>query len=97
MMVLISYDVGDVGTTAGARRLRHIAKACKNYGQRVQYSVFECDLDPAVWVGLKNTLLGEIDQKKDSLRFYYLGSNWERRVEHVGAKKPLDLDGTLIV
>lgn len=97
MMVLVSYDVGNVGATAGARRLRHIAKACKNYGQRVQYSVFECDIDPAAWVQLKNKLIKEIDQEKDSLRFYYLGSNWERRIEHVGAKRPLDLDGPLII
>lgn len=97
MMILVSYDVAAVGTTAGARRLRRIAKACKNYGQRVQYSVFECEVDPAVWVKLKNQLIKEINQEKDSLRFYYLGSNWERRIEHVGAKKSLDLDGPLII
>ncbi len=97
MMVLVSYDVASVGTTSGARRLRRVAKACKNYGQRVQYSVFECEVDPAVWVNLKDQLIKEIDQEKDSLRFYYLGSNWERRIEHVGAKKSLDLDGPLII
>ncbi|MFA6435071.1 MAG: CRISPR-associated endonuclease Cas2 [Elusimicrobiales bacterium] len=97
MMILVSYDVAAVGTTAGARRLRRIAKVCKNYGQRVQYSVFECEVDPALWVKLKNQLIKEIDQEKDSLRFYYLGSNWERRIEHVGAKKSLDLDEPLII
>lgn len=97
MMVLVSYDVSGVGTAAGARRLRHVAKACKNFGQRVQYSVFECEVDPAVWVKLKDRLLKAIDPEKDSLRFYYLGANWERRIEHVGAKKPLDLDGALII
>lgn len=97
MMILVSYDVAAVGTTGGARRLRRIAKACKNYGQRVQYSVFECEVDPTVWVKLKNQLIKEIDPEKDSLRFYYLGSNWERRIEHVGAKKSLDFDGPLII
>lgn len=97
MMVLVSYDVASVGTTAGARRLRRVAKACKNFGQRVQYSVFECEVDPAMWVSLKAQLTKEIDPEKDSLRFYYLGSNWERRIEHVGAKKTLDLDGPLII
>jgi len=95
-MVLISYDVGNVSTIDGARRLRRIAKACKNYGQRVQYSVFECEIPPDVWVKLKNNLLNEMNPKEDSLRFYYLGSNWKRRVEHIGAKPVVDLNDTLI-
>jgi CRISPR-associated protein Cas2 len=95
MMVLISYDVRtDVGD--GARRLRRIARACKDYGQRVQFSVFECEVDPAQWVKLKARLMGEMDEKVDSLRFYYLGANWKRRVEHAGAKPVLDLDGPLV-
>ncbi len=95
MMVLISYDVSTV-TGDGARRLRRIARACKDYGQRVQFSVFECEVDPAQWVKLKARLIGEMDEKADSLRFYYLGANWKRRVEHAGAKPVLDLDGPLV-
>ena len=86
MFVLVSYDVA-VSEPGGQRRLRRVAKACKDYGQRVQFSVFECIVDPAQWAVLKERLIGEIDPKSDSLRFYYLGSNWERRVEHVGAKR----------
>lgn len=81
---------------APRRRLRRIARACEDYGQRVQFSVFECEIDPAQWVTLKARLIAEIDEKVDSLRFYYLGANWKRRVEHVGAKPVLDLDGPLI-
>jgi CRISPR-associated protein Cas2 len=95
MMVLISYDVS-TETGDGARRLRRIARACKDYGQRVQFSVFECEVDPAQWVKLKARLIGEMDEKSDSLRFYYLGANWKRRVEHTGAKPVLDLDGPLV-
>jgi CRISPR-associated protein Cas2 len=73
-----------------------VAKACKNYGQRVQYSVFECIVDPAQWTVLKDKLIKEINPERDSLRFYYLGSNWRRRVEHVGAKEGIDQEGTLI-
>jgi CRISPR-associated protein Cas2 len=96
MFVLVSYDVAMQDAT-GPRRLRRVAKACKDYGQRVQYSVFECIVDPAQWVTLKDRLIHEIDQAQDSLRFYYLGSNWRRRVEHVGAKKTVDQEGPLIV
>jgi len=95
MLVLITYDVStEVGNSA--RRLRRVARACRDYGQRVQYSVFECEVDPAQWVKLKARLEGEIDPENDSLRYYYLGSNWKHRVEHVGAKAALDLDGPLI-
>ena len=96
MMVLVSYDVM-VTSPGGQRRLRKVAKACTNYGQRVQYSVFECVIDPAQWVQLKNTLERIIDDKIDSLRYYYLGANYKRRVEHVGAKPSYDVDGPLIV
>ena len=96
MFVIISYDVAtDEGK--GQRRLRRVAKACKDYGQRVQYSVFECIVDPAQWTMLKERLISEIDPEKDSLRFYYLGSNWHHRVEHVGAKASIDQEGPLIV
>lgn len=96
MFVLITYDV-TTDNNAGQRRLRRVAKACQDYGQRVQYSVFECIVDPAQWTMLKNRLISEIDPEKDSLRFYYLGSNWQRRVEHVGAKAGVDQEGPLIV
>ena len=82
MMVLVSYDVATT-TTAGRRRLRRVAKTCLDFGQRVQLSVFECPVEPAQWAALKNRLLKEIDPATDSLRFYYLGANWRRRVEHV--------------
>ena len=96
MMVLVSYDVM-VTSPGGSRRLRHVAKACTNYGQRVQHSVFECVIDPAQWVKLKNTLENIIDDKKDSLRYYYLGANYKKRVEHVGAKPSYDVDEPLII
>jgi CRISPR-associated protein Cas2 len=96
MFVLVSYDVG-VMKQGGQRRLRRVAKACQDYGQRVQFSVFECIVDPAQWAVLKQRLIDEIDPEKDSLRFYYLGSHWERRVEHIGAKEAIDQKGPLIV
>ncbi|MCK4881646.1 MAG: CRISPR-associated endonuclease Cas2 [Candidatus Omnitrophica bacterium] len=96
MLVLVSYDVA-TSEDGGARRLRRVAKACLNCGQRVQYSVFECIVDPAQWTALRQKLLDEIDPKKDSLRFYFLGSNWRRRIEHAGAKKTFDQEGPLIV
>jgi CRISPR-associated protein Cas2 len=96
MFVLVSYDVSTTDPK-GARRLNRVAKACQDFGQRVQYSVFECIVDPAQWAVLKDRLIKEINQDVDSLRFYYLGSNWRRRVEHVGAKKGVDQEGPLIV
>lgn len=90
MMVLVSYDVS-TKDKAGRRRLHRVAKRCLDYGQRVQNSVFECELDPGQWAELKGRLLGEILPEEDSLRFYYLGSNWQRRVEHAGAKPTADL------
>jgi len=95
MFVLVSYDVA-TQDSGGARRLRHVAKACQNVGQRVQYSVFECIVDPAQWAVLRQKLIDRIDPAQDSLRFYFLGSNWKHRVEHVGAKKALDQEGPLI-
>lgn len=96
MLVLVTYDVR-TDTREGRRRLRSVARACEDYGQRVQYSIFECDLDPALWTKLRARLVGLIDPEQDSLRFYMLGSNWKRRVEHVGAKPSTDMGGTLIV
>ena len=96
MFVLVSYDVSTVDP-GGQRRLRRVGKACVDHGQRVQYSVFECIVDPAQWTFLRQRLIDEIDPEVDSLRFYFLGSNWKHRVEHVGAKKTLDQEGPLIV
>jgi CRISPR-associated protein Cas2 len=95
MFVLVSYDVST--EEGGQRRLRRVAKACQDYGQRVQYSIFECIVDPAQWTVLKERLISEIDPEKDSLRFYYLGSNWKRRVEHVGAKEMPEQNGPLVI
>ena len=96
MFVLVSYEVSTTDPK-GSRRLNRVAKAYMDYGQRVQYSVFECIVDPAQWAILKQRLIDEINQEVDSLRFYYLGSNWRRRVEHIGAKKTIDQEGPLIV
>lgn len=96
MLVLITYDVSTT-TPQGRRRLTKVAKACLDFGQRVQNSVFECSVDPAQWTTLKLRLLDLCDLKEDSLRFYYLGANGRRRVEHHGAKPTVDLDGPLII
>lgn len=96
MLVLVTYDVG-LTQPGGARRLRRVAKACQDHGQRVQFSVFEIEVDPAQWATLKARLERLIDPKQDSLRYYYLGANWRRRVEHVGAKAAVDLSAPLIV
>jgi CRISPR-associated protein Cas2 len=95
MLMLITYDVS-TQTPAGRRRLRRVARACLDYGQRVQQSVFECEVEPAAWTALRARLIGEIDASCDSLRFYRLGAEGRRRVEHVGAKPALDLDGPLL-
>jgi CRISPR-associated protein Cas2 len=96
MMVLVSYDVSTVDKRGRARQ-RKVAKTCLNYGQRVQNSVFECIIDPAQWTKLKNELLNIISEEEDSLRFYFLGSNWKGRVEHIGIKETIDLEGPLII
>ena len=96
MLVVVSYDVKTDDAT-GKRRLRNVAKHCLNFGQRVQYSVFECLIDPAQWTKLRQKLVDTIDERYDSLRFYFLGANWKRRVEHIGAKEPYDPEGPLIV
>lgn len=96
MYVLVTYDVATIDP-AGKKRLHAIARACEDRGQRVQNSVFECKVDPAQFAQLKADLLAIIDPAADSLRFYFLGTNWHRRVEHHGAKPTLDIDGPLIV
>lgn len=96
MYILITYDVSTT-TPAGKSRLRRTAKTCLDYGQRVQNSVFECKVDPAQLVTLKNRLLEIIDPEADSLRFYHLGTNWQHRVEHHGAKQGYDIEGPLVL
>ncbi|MBM3702859.1 MAG: CRISPR-associated endonuclease Cas2 [Actinobacteria bacterium] len=96
MFVLVSYDV-NTESDGGQRRLRRVAKICKDYGQHVQFSVFECIVDPTQWTQLRKKLIDEIDPERDSLRFYFLGSNWKHRVEHVGAKEAIDIEGPLII
>lgn len=95
MYVLVTYDVSTT-TREGKRRLRRVARACLDYGQRVQNSVFECNVDPGRWEQLKARLLKEFEPEEDSLRFYFLGKNWRRKVEHHGAKPAIDLEGPLI-
>jgi CRISPR-associated protein Cas2 len=96
MLVLVSYDVA-ITSPGGPRRLRRIARACQDFGQRVQFSVFEIEMAPDQWVLLRARLLGEMDMTHDSLRFYFLGANARRRIEHVGAKPALDFEAPLIV
>jgi CRISPR-associated protein Cas2 len=93
--MLVAYDV-NTETGAGKRRLRRVARACLDFGQRVQNSVFECEVEPAQWTALRARLISEIDPALDSLRFYRLGAKGAQRVEHVGAKPTLDLSGSLI-
>ncbi len=95
MVVLVTYDVATT-TEAGRKRLRRVAAVCLDFGQRVQNSVFECNVDMEQWTRLRIRLLEEIDLDEDSLRFYFLGNNWRRRVEHHGAKPTVDLEGPLI-
>jgi len=95
MMVLVTYDVA-TGDKHGRRRLSRVAKTCLDYGQRAQNSVFECSVTPEQWTELRRRLIEEIDAEQDSLRFYFLGSNWKRRVEHIGAKPTFDIDGPMI-
>lgn len=96
MMTLVSYDVSTI-TEKGRTRLRKVSKECQNYGQRVQNSVFEMDLDYGTFLKVKDRLLKIIDEKHDSLRFYYLGNNWDRRIEHFGARETYNPEGPLII
>ena len=95
MYVLVTYDVSTIDAD-GRRRLRRVAKTCLDYGQRVQNSVFELKVDPAQWAECRKQLFDEANPDHDSLRFYFLGANWHRRVEHWGTKPSLDMDGPLI-
>lgn len=96
MLVVVSYDVS-TKEPAGAKRLRHVAKTCRDFGQRVQNSVFECIVDPEQWARLRLRLLDIFKPEEDSLRFYFLGANYTRRIEHHGAKQTVDMEGPLLV
>ena len=96
MFVLITYDV-NITSPKGAKRLRNVARACLDYGKRVQNSVFECILTEAQFVKLRNQLEGIIDSEQDSIRFYNLGSNWKRKVESLGKDIGIDFTGELII
>ncbi len=96
MLMLVTYDIA-TADAAGRRRLRRVARLCKDFGQRVQYSVFECEVDPAQWATLRARLIDEMDVETDSLRFYRLGANWRSRVEHIGAKQSYDPDAALVI
>lgn len=96
MLVLITYDVS-TQDAAGRKRLRRVSKECVNYGQRVQNSVFECILDASQLLLLKDSLVSMIDEKEDSLRFYYLGNKYQTKVEHFGVKTSYEPEGTLMI
>ena len=96
MMVLVTYDVS-TSDNKGKARLRKVAKECQNYGQRVQNSVFEINVDHGTLLKVKDKLLKLIDENEDSVRFYYLGKNWHNRVEHYGAKETYDSEGVIII
>lgn len=96
MYILLTYDVSTTDP-AGKRRLRQVAKTCLDFGQRVQNSVFECKVDPAQLVDLKARLISIINPETDSLRFYHLGTNWQHKVEHHGAKETYNIEGPLIL
>jgi CRISPR-associated protein Cas2 len=95
MLMLVTYDV-KTETPAGRKRLRRVARVCLDFGQRVQNSVFECEVDPAQWTVLRARLIEEIVPEEDSLRFYRLGADGRSKVEHLGSKPALDLDGPLV-
>jgi CRISPR-associated protein Cas2 len=96
MLVLVSYDVSTINK-AGQRRLRRVAKTCESHGLRVQNSVFECLVDAAQWTRLRSLLLKTYSPEEDSLRFYFLGKNWENKVEHHGTKETLNLEKDALI
>ena len=96
MLVLITYDV-NTETPEGRKRLRKVSKACQNYGQRVQNSVFECEVDASQLLKVKDQLIRLINTETDSLRLYNLGNNSRSKVEHYGAKPSFDVGEPLII
>ena len=96
MMVIITYDVETI-SPSGQRRLRRVSKECQNYGIRVQNSVFECVVDPNQLLILKHKLESIIDKEHDSVRFYFMGNNWERHIETMGASRGINVSSTLVI
>lgn len=96
MVVLVTYDIQTLDRD-GRRRLRRIAKSCVSFGQRVQFSVFECKVEPAQWADLRGRLLTEFNEKEDSLRFYFLGEDDVKQAEHHGVKPNLDFEAPLVL
>lgn len=96
MLVLVTYDV-NIQDQSGAKRLRKVAKICESFGQRVQNSVFECNVDYSQYITLKYKLNDVINEEKDSIRYYNLGNNYNERIEHIGAKESYDSEGVLII
>lgn len=96
MYVLITYDV-ETMTPQGRKRLRQVARCCKNHGQRVQNSVFECELPESLLVQLKAQLSSIIDRETDSIRIYHLGKHYQQKIEHIGKQTSFDINGPLII
>lgn len=96
MLVLVSYDVS-TQSVEGKKRLRHIAKLCKDFGIRVQNSVFECNVNPVQWLELKKELESICDKEFDSLRYYYLGKKYQTKIEHFGAKNTIDVEDPIVI
>ena len=96
MLILITYDV-NTETSGGKKRLSKIAKICVNYGQRVQNSVFECDLDASQYLLVKNQLLKTMNEDTDSIRFYNLGNKYNKKIEQYGCKNSYDPEGDLLL
>lgn len=94
MLVLVIYDVA-TSDPGGPKRLRHVAQACQDYGQRVQKSVFECTVGPTEWAALRDRLILEMDAGADSIRFYFLDA--DVKIEHLGTNEPIDLEGPLVI
>ena len=97
MFVLVGYDVASTETKEGRRRLRRVAQVCLNFGQRVQFSLFECTVGELELTKLRDDLLKEINQEKDSLRIYHLGEEGPKRVEHHGQKPSQDFEDALVI
>lgn len=96
MLVIVTYDVS-TETSAGRKRLRRVAKACESIGQRVQKSVFECQVTPMQFEALERRLLDEIDLKEDNLRFYRIAEPTKLRVKEYGVFRAIDFDGPLVI
>ncbi|MDO4335262.1 MAG: CRISPR-associated endonuclease Cas2 [Bacteroidales bacterium] len=96
MYILVTYDI-ETKNNEGQQRLRKIAKCCRNYGQRVQSSVFECEVTPSQLLSLKHQLISIIDKNVDSIRIYHMGNNYHSKIERIGVETAIDIQGDLII